>query len=98
MLNDLPAELAIKNFSYLDIRSLAAASAVSKLWHALIEEYKELIYRYAALTHRFIDTYDVSLQDTIAPFGEHQMAGVQNWKQYCECPYKYGTKDVHEFL
>lgn len=80
----LPAELVLESLSYLSLQQLCPLLLVSSRWGAFISANKSVIYRNAAVLHRFMPSPDTTLANAIALYPEQSMVGVSDWKTFCK--------------
>ncbi|KAH7926823.1 hypothetical protein BV22DRAFT_1086128 [Leucogyrophana mollusca] len=62
MLHQLPTEIAVHAASYLPLYSLCKATLVCRQWNELITTNESIVYRNAALLHRFLAPAELAFQ------------------------------------
>lgn len=90
-LNGLPLELLLAILQYLPLQSLRAMMLISREWRNLFTTNEQLIFRNAAILHRFVSHQTVSLADAKAASSPALLNNVDDWYTFCEaiCSHEY---------
>ena len=95
-LDDLPPEIALQIFSFLNLLDLRNLCLLSRSWCAFFRRYESTIYRQAAYLYGFINDQGASLdsKEIGEKYSKRVMKNVDSWKALCRSCYLY-TCTIH---
>ncbi|KAJ4490203.1 hypothetical protein J3R30DRAFT_3276999 [Lentinula aciculospora] len=83
MLTQLPPELILSVFSFLDLPCVRTLYLVCNSWKNFIDENESTIYHTLAAYHEYIRSTTVDFSQLPSMYSPKSLAGVTSWKSFC---------------